>query len=113
MAIWHVIDFVDENSALLGQFVHYIAVMHNFAADIDGSAEGFEGDFDNVNRTHHAGAKATRLEQQNPFLAGGSIGLATVQGGVEDSCGHSNSIPMCSHFRAIQLRSDAGAGALQ
>jgi hypothetical protein len=36
----------------------------DFLADIDGRAEGLEGDADNVNGAHHAGAEAPRLEQK-------------------------------------------------
>ena len=62
--------------------------MYDFAPHVDGGAEGFKGDFDNVDGAHHAGAKATRLEQQHPFLAGGSLGRITVGDGFEDRIGH-------------------------
>jgi hypothetical protein len=37
--------------------------MDDFAAHVDGRTEGFKGDLDNVDRAHHSGAKASRLQQ--------------------------------------------------
>src|ERR1017187_3400778 len=67
--------------------------MHNFPANIDGCAEGFQCDFDNVNRAHHSRAKSARLEQQHPLLTGGSLGAVTVRDGIKSSCSHTTSIP--------------------
>ena len=72
LAVGHVVDFVDEDRALFRQLIHNIAVMDDFAAHINGRAEGFKGDLDDVDGAHHAGAKTARLEQQNPLLARGS-----------------------------------------
>jgi hypothetical protein len=62
--------------------------MHNFAAHVNGRAKGFQGDLHNIDRAHHAGAKASRLEQQDPFLAGGSLGVVSVRDGFKQRCGH-------------------------
>ena len=67
--------------------------MDDFAAHVDGRAEGFKGDLDDVDGAHHAGAKTARLEQQHPFLAGGSAGGTVMGNGIEGSCGHPLSIP--------------------
>ena len=67
LAVGHVVDFMDKNRALFRQLIHNIAVMDNLAAHVDGRAKGFQSDLDNVDRAHHAGAKAARLEQQHPL----------------------------------------------
>ena len=94
LAIRHVVDLMDKDRALFCQLIHNIAVMDDFAADIDGRAEGLKSDFDDVDRADHAGAEAARLEQQHPLLVGDAARLATVESGVEDRGSHSNSIPM-------------------
>jgi hypothetical protein len=62
--------------------------MHNLAAHVNGRAEGFQGDLYNIDRAHHSGAKASRLEQQDPFLTGGSLGVVSVRDGIKQRCGH-------------------------
>jgi hypothetical protein len=78
LAIRNFVDLMHEDRALFRQLVHNKAVMHDLPAHIDGRAKGVEGDLDNVDGAHHAGAKAARLEQQNTLLAGGLIGAAKV-----------------------------------
>ncbi len=89
LAVGHVVDLMDKDRALFRQFVDHIAVMNDLAAHIDGRAEGFKSDLDDVDRAHHAGAEAPWLEQQNPLLTRGSPGGVTVGDGVEDSRSHS------------------------
>ena len=62
--------------------------MHNLAANVNGRTKSFQGDLHNIDRAHHSGAKASRLEQQNPFLAGGRRGVVTVRDGIKQRCGH-------------------------
>jgi hypothetical protein len=62
--------------------------MDDLATDVDRGPEGFKSDLNDVDRAHHAGTKAPRLEQQNPLLTGGSPGGVTVGDGVEDSRSH-------------------------
>jgi hypothetical protein len=62
--------------------------MYNFAAHVDGRTKGLQSDLYNVDRAHHAGAKTARLQQQHPFLTGGSLGVGTVRDGIKQSCGH-------------------------
>ena len=66
--------------------------MNDLAAYVNGCAKGFEGDFDDVDGTHHTSAEAARLEQQDSLLGGGRCGAVTVRNGFEDSRGHINSI---------------------
>ena len=57
-------DFVfaiDEDGALAAEFVHHEAVVDDFLADVDGRAEGLEGDADDVDGADDAGAEAARL----------------------------------------------------
>ena len=84
----HIVDFMNKNRAFLSQLVHDIAVMHNLPAHVNRRAEGFQSDLHNVDRAHHPGAKAARLEQQHPLLTGGSPGVGTVRDGIEQSCSH-------------------------
>src|ERR1035437_1558392 len=73
--------------------------MHNFAANIDGRAEGFQCDFHNVNRAHHSSAKAARFEQQHPLLTRGSLGAVTVRDGIKQSCSHTASISIAASMQ--------------
>jgi len=68
--------------------------MDDFPAHVDGGAEGFQGDLDDVDRAHHSGAEAARLKEQDSLLTGGSPGVGTVGDGIESGCSHSNSIPI-------------------
>ena len=62
LAVGHVIYFMNKNRAFIRQLVHNIAVMNNFSAHVNRRAKGFQRDLDNVDRTHHTGAKSARLE---------------------------------------------------
>ena len=88
LAVRNVVDLMNKDRALFRQLVDDIAVMDDFAAHINGSAEGFQSDLHNVDRAHYAGAKASRLQQQDPFLSGGSLGVVSVRDGFEQGCGH-------------------------
>ncbi len=57
-------DFVlaiDEDGAFAAEFVDHEAVVDDFLADVDGRAEGLEGDADDVDGADDAGAEAARL----------------------------------------------------
>jgi len=88
LAVGDVVDFMNEDCALFRQLIDDIAVMDDFAADIDGSAEGFKSDLNNIDRAHYASAEASRLEQQDPLLRGGSLGVVSVRDGIKQGCGH-------------------------
>ena len=105
LAVGHVVDFVDKDRALFRQLVDHIAVMDDLAANVDGRAEGFESDLDDVDRAHHAGAEAPWLEQQDPLLTGGSPGGVTVGDGVEDSRSHIPIITIPLFLNAAETRS--------
>jgi hypothetical protein len=49
--------------------------MNNLAANIDGRSEGIQGNLHHIDGAHHTSAKAARLEQENPLLFGGSLGV--------------------------------------
>ena len=70
-AFGHFFDFVDEDGALLRQFIDHVTVVNNFAADINRGAKGLQRDFDNIDGAHHARAETARLEQQYPLGSGG------------------------------------------
>ena len=53
---------VDKNGALGAQLIHHVAIVNDLFADIDGRAECFQRDADNVDGAHHSGAKAPRLQ---------------------------------------------------
>src|SRR5580692_3211893 len=88
LPIGNVVDLMHKDRSLFCQLIHNIAVMDNLPAYINRRAESLQCDLHNVNRAHHTGAKAPWLEQQDPLLAGGSLGLISVRDGVEDSCSH-------------------------
>ena len=88
LAIWNVVDFMNEDCAFFRQLIDDISVMDNFTADIDGSAEGFQSDLDDVDRAYYASAEASRLEQQDPLWGGGSLGVISVRDGIKQGCGH-------------------------
>jgi hypothetical protein len=54
---------VHKDGALFGQLIHNIAIVDDLPANVDGSAEGFEGDLDDIDGADDSGAKAARLKQ--------------------------------------------------
>ena len=59
------VEFLDENGALLAQAVDHVAVMDYFVADIDRCAMNGERPFHALNGPHDAGAEAAWRAQQN------------------------------------------------
>ncbi len=55
---------VDKDGALGGKLVHHVAVVDDLLAHVNGRAEGFQRDADNIDGAHHSGAKAPRLQQK-------------------------------------------------
>jgi len=53
-----------ENCTLLLQFFHHEPVMDNFLAHINWTPKSLERDPDDIDRSHHPGAKSTRLQKQ-------------------------------------------------
>src|SRR5271167_1216175 len=92
LAVGNVVDVVDKDRALFRQLVHNIAVMDNFAAHIDGRAEGVESDLDDVDSADYSSAEPSRFEQQHTLFARGSVAgaaMGTVIGdGFDGSSGH-------------------------
>ena len=67
------IEFLYENSPSGREAVNNVAVVNDFLAHIDRGAVDLQREFDDVNCTHHSGAKPARLEQVDDFIAiGGS-----------------------------------------
>ena len=62
--IWDFFHAIDKNGALALQFLDHKAVVDNFLADVDGRAEGLQGDADNVNGPYHSRAEAAGLKQK-------------------------------------------------
>ena len=62
LAVGDFVFAVDEDGAFAAEFVDYEAVVDDLLADVDGRAEGFEGDADDVNGADYAGAEAAGLE---------------------------------------------------
>src|SRR5690606_3882014 len=46
------VELFDEDCAAAGEVLNDVAVVDDFAADVDGSAVGFEGQFDDVDGAH-------------------------------------------------------------
>ncbi len=57
------------------QFFNHVAVVDDFLTDVDGRAVEIEGDFDNVDGAHDAGAKTAGFQEQNLLLAAAGGGL--------------------------------------
>ena len=66
--------------------------MDDFAAHVDGRAEGLESDLDDVDGADYSGAETTWFEQQHPLFATRSVArtlMGTVMGnGFNGSSGH-------------------------
>ena len=65
----HLAQFLDENGTGAAQFVDNVAVMDDLLAHINGGAVKIEHNFHDVDRAHHAGAKASR-PQEDDLLRG-------------------------------------------
>jgi hypothetical protein len=62
LAVGDFVLAIDEDRAFAAEFVDDEAIVNDFLADVEGRAEGFESDADNVNGTDYAGAEASRLQ---------------------------------------------------
>src|SRR5690606_7632865 len=63
-AIGDFVQLADKNCTTFAEAVHHELVMHNFFAHINGTGD-FEGFFHNINRAHHACAKAAWSHHEN------------------------------------------------
>ena len=54
-------EFLDEDRALVLQALDDVFVVHDLVAHVDGRAVFLQGPFHDLDRTHHASAKAARL----------------------------------------------------
>ena len=88
MTVRYVVDLVHEDRALLGQFVHNIAVVDDFAANINRRAEGLQCDLHNVDGAHYARTKTTGFQKEHSLLTRGSPGGKPVGGGFKGSRSH-------------------------
>ena len=98
LTIRHVVDLVNKNGALFGQFVHNIAVVDDFAANVNRRAESLKRDLDDVDGTNNAGAKAARFEQKDPLLIGRCFALGAIGDRIKRSCSHTTIISICQEF---------------
>jgi hypothetical protein len=105
-------DLVDEDRAFLGQLVHNIAIVDDFAANVDGRSEGLEGDANDVNGTYDTRAEATGLEEQHALFCGGSASLTAGGGWIQGGCGHPPSIP-APEFFWMSILPWCGTGAVR
>jgi hypothetical protein len=77
--------------------------MDDFAANIDGSPESFESDFDDVDGANDASAETTWFQQKDPLRAGGILSSCTVGDGIERSFSHNTIISIEGFARVIGL----------
>lgn len=68
----HIVEILDEHRSLVAQRVNDIAVVYDFMSDVDRSAVLFDREFNNVNRTINARAKAAGCSNQE---AQGRLGI--------------------------------------
>src|ERR1700678_2681826 len=66
-AFRHLVQFVDEDCALLCQVGHDVAVVHDLFAYVDGRAKGIECNLNDVDGSHNSGTEAARLEEKYPL----------------------------------------------
>ena len=106
LTVRHVVDLVNKNGALFGQFIHNIAVMDNFAANVNRRAKGLKRNFDDVDGTNNAGAKAARFEQKDPLLTGRCFALGAIGDRIKRSCSHTTIISIGVEFPRAQRASE-------
>lgn len=112
MAVWYVIDLMDKNRTLFRQLIHDIAVVNDFAPNVNRRAKGFQRNLDDVNSADHARAEAARFEQKNPLLIGRSLVMGAIGDGIKRRCSHTTIISICQEFtraqRYLNPRSSSG-----
>ena len=59
------VDFLDENGALLSEVLDHMTVVHDLVAYIDRGSEALERLLDDLDRPLHPCTKTTRLRQQD------------------------------------------------
>ncbi len=60
-------QFFHEDRPGATQFVHYVPVMDDLLADINGSAVEVESDSDDINRANHTRAESARFQKNDLF----------------------------------------------
>ena len=64
-AFRHFVQFVNENSALLGKIVYNVTIMNDFLTYVDGRAESVQRDLHDIDGADYTRAKATRFQQKD------------------------------------------------
>jgi hypothetical protein len=88
LAIRHIIDFVDKDGAFFSEFVDNVAIVDNLAAHVDGGAEGFKSDFNDVDGANYTGAKTARLKKKNALPISWIVALGVIGDGIERGYRH-------------------------
>jgi hypothetical protein len=62
------VNGIDENGAFALELFNHETVVDDFFADVDGRAEGLEGDANDIDGADDASAESAGLEQEKVFL---------------------------------------------
>ena len=65
-AVGHLVELLDEAHAPRLEVAHDVAVVDDLAAHVHRPLEAVEGEVDDLDRPHHAGAEAAGRGEQNP-----------------------------------------------
>jgi hypothetical protein len=63
-ARWDFVEFFYKNRASFAQLIHHMLVVNDLFPDVDWRPVEVESDLDDIDSSHHTGAKASRLEQE-------------------------------------------------
>ena len=85
----HLAKLFDENCSGAAQLIDDVAIVDNFLAHIDRRAKRLQRNLYDVNRPHHAGAEATRLQQENS-LGFSRIAALGNRSRVKGGCSHAS-----------------------
>ncbi len=64
-AFRHLRKLFHENGAGPPQFVHYVTIVNDFLANVDGRAIQVQRNFHDINGPHNTRTKAPRFQQEN------------------------------------------------
>ena len=75
----NLIELIDEDRTFFCEIVDDIRVVYDLFANVNRSAEGIEGNLNNVDRAYNTGTEAARLKQEDTLI---DVSVRNIAGGV-------------------------------
>ena len=107
------VDFLDEDGALVAQLVHDVAVVDDLLAHVDGAVADLKGPVHHVDRAHDARAEAAQPGHEELLDADGgrSSAPSPAEEAVEREGPPSDHVTVSTSFSSLRVAAVSPAGA--